>query len=143
MATAHVDGLNLEVATPLGLALKASVENVQAPSVSGEFGVLPGHLPLLASLKSGILKYKSGGKDHVAAIGPGFVEAGPEKVIVLTDKFVTAADVDVEAARKELATAEEKLRALVGENITAEQQELQRDAEWAQAQLDLASLGAN
>ena len=61
------------------------VDSVQAPSVEGEFGVLPNHLPLLAALKCGLLVWEVEGKRKVAAIGPGFVEGGPEKVLLLTD----------------------------------------------------------
>ena len=42
------DKIQLEIVTPKGRALTATVEEVTAPSVDGEFGVMPGHLPLLA-----------------------------------------------------------------------------------------------
>jgi F-type H+-transporting ATPase subunit epsilon len=35
--------VTLEIVTPQGLALREEVDDVTAPSVSGEFGVLPGH----------------------------------------------------------------------------------------------------
>ena len=44
--------LKLEVVTPGGLAVRAEADQVEAPSVFGEFGVLPGHLPLLAAMAS-------------------------------------------------------------------------------------------
>ena len=131
--------LRLEVATPLGLALKVEAESVQAPSVSGEFGVMPGHLPLLASLKSGAFKYRTSHKDHVAAVGPGFIEAGPDKVTVLTDLFVLAENVDTAEAQQELAAANARLSAYKGENDTAEYEEIVRALEWAQARIDVAA----
>jgi F-type H+-transporting ATPase subunit epsilon len=45
----------LEIVTPTGVALRKQVTDVTAPSVAGEFGVLPGHLPLLAALRTGLV----------------------------------------------------------------------------------------
>ncbi|HEY5319225.1 MAG TPA: hypothetical protein VIJ20_14650 [Solirubrobacteraceae bacterium] len=45
----------LEIVTPNGRALSASVDEVTAPSVKGEFGVLPGPLQLLAALRTGLV----------------------------------------------------------------------------------------
>jgi F-type H+-transporting ATPase subunit epsilon len=128
--------LRLEVATPTGLKLATDAESVQAPSVHGEFGVLPGHLPLLAALRCGLLKYTEGGHSRVAAIGPGFVQAGPDKVLVLTDMFASPDAIDVEAASKELSQADGKLREFGERYEGPGYQELQRNVDWAQARID-------
>ena len=78
---ANSEHLQLDVVTPSGSVLSAQVDSVQAPSVQGEFGVLPNHLPLLAALKCGLLVWEVEGKRSIAAIGPGFVEGGPDKVL--------------------------------------------------------------
>jgi F-type H+-transporting ATPase subunit epsilon len=128
--------LHLEVATPDGLALQAEAEIVTAPSVEGEFGVLPGHLPLLAATKAGLLKYRVAGKDEVAAIGPGFVEALPDRVLVLTDSFAKPASIDRSAAEKDLSTAERAVADYKGPMDDAAYQELARDLDWARARVD-------
>ena len=130
------DVVTLEVATPSGLALRTEATSVQAPSVRGEFGVLPGHLPLLAALRCGLLKYRSEGREHVAAVGPGFVEAGPEKVLLLTDLFALPEQVNEKTVREELAKAEAALKAFPDRYEGPEYVELQRDIDWAQARLD-------
>lgn len=128
--------LKLEVATPDGLALSTDVEMVTAPSVNGEFGVLPGHLPLLAATKSGLLKYRAAGKEEVAAVGPGFVEALPDKVVLLTDAFVKPGDIDRAQAEKDLAAAEKGLAELKGPHEGGEHEELKRAFDWARARVD-------
>lgn len=128
--------LALEVATPTGLALKTEAEFVQAPSVNGEFGVFPGHLPLLASLKCGVLTYKADGKVKVAAVGPGFVEAGATKVLLLTDLFALPADIDADAVRKELASAEEAHKKALSTPDRSDDDEAQRQVDWANARLE-------
>lgn len=130
--------LKLEVATPDGLALKADAEIVTAPSVEGEFGVLPGHLPLLAATRAGLLKYRSEGRDQVAAIGPGFVEALPDRVLVLTDAFLKPGSIDRASAERELADAEKKLAEAKGALDAPEHIELVRTLEWARARVDAA-----
>ena len=114
------DRLQLEVATPKELVLEAAPTSVTVPSVSGEFGVLPLHLPLLTALKAGVLQYNVDGKKHVAAVGPGFVEAGPEKVLLLTDQYATPDEIDADAEQAELAAAEAELKALGGSQTGSE-----------------------
>jgi len=152
------DVLTLEVATPSGLALRTEAEGVQAPSVEGEFGVLPGHLPLLAALRCGLLKYRHGNKEFVAAVGPGFVEAEPDKVLLLTDLFALPDAIDADETKKELGAAEKALAAHFDarkkrmddlgkgkdeaevrealEDMQLEEKELQRNVDWAQARLE-------
>ncbi len=127
--------LTLEVATPMGLVLKTDATSVAAPSVNGEFGVFAGHLPLLAAVKPGLLKYKSAGKDYVAAVSSGFVEAGPAKVLLLTDMFALPTDIDEAAVRAELAEAEKSLVAFKDRYEGNQYEELQRKIDWCNARL--------
>jgi F-type H+-transporting ATPase subunit epsilon len=129
------DLLSLEVATPVGLALSTECELIAAPSVQGEFGVLPNHLPLLAALRSGVIKYRVEGKDMLAAVGPGFVEAGPHRVLLLTDSFARPEDVRAEDVREELADAEKQLTELDASASEVEREEIMRAIEWAHARL--------
>ncbi|MFW6049588.1 MAG: ATP synthase F1 subunit epsilon [Myxococcota bacterium] len=136
MAAQDENILRLEVATPEGMQLQTDAESVQAPSVHGEFGVLPGHLPLLAALKCGLLKYRANGKDHVVAIGPGFVQAEPGRVLLLTDLFARPDTIEVERVRKELSEAERRLAEFPERHEGSEYQELQRDVDWALARIE-------
>jgi F-type H+-transporting ATPase subunit epsilon len=131
------DVLTLEVATPQGLALRTECEAVSAPSVRGEFGVLPNHLPLLAALRCGMLTYRIDGKDHVAAIGPGFVSAGPDRVELLTDLFALPDDIDLDEAKKDRTAAEEELKKFDKLHEGPEYHELARNIDWAQARIDV------
>jgi len=141
MADATPTTLRLEVATPAGLALTADVTAVEAPSVEGEFGVLPGHLPLLAALRAGRLEYHVDGQVKVAAVGPGFAEVEPDRVTVLTDVIAFPEKIDVERVRAERAEANEKLSAYPDHYSGPDYDELQRAVDWAQARLDAAGQG--
>jgi F-type H+-transporting ATPase subunit epsilon len=128
--------LQLDVVTPTGSVLSMRVDSVQAPSVEGEFGVLPNHLPLLAALKCGLLVWEVEGKRKVAAIGPGFVEGGPDKVLLLTDLYAAPEDIKPEAVREELGKAEEALKAFDELYEGPDYNELQRNVDWAHARLE-------
>jgi F-type H+-transporting ATPase subunit epsilon len=113
------DSIRLEIVTPRGRALAASVDEVTAPSVEGEFGVLPGHLPLLAALRTGIVAYRQGTETKRCAVGTGFAEAGPDKLVILTSEFAEPEKVDPVLVRRELAEVQEKLAKIEGVPIAA------------------------
>jgi F-type H+-transporting ATPase subunit epsilon len=137
------DKILLEIVTPKGRALSVTADEVTAPSVDGEFGVMPGHLPLLAALRTGLVSYKTGGETKTCAVGPGFVEAGPDKVSIVTDEFAERDHVDPVLVRKELSEVQAKISVEVakpqenGEAPSAELQVLIRRENWLAAQLEL------
>jgi F-type H+-transporting ATPase subunit epsilon len=136
------DKIDLEIVTPKGRALAASVDEVTAPSVNGEFGVLPGHLPIVASIRTGIVTYRQGGESKRVAIGPGFAEAGQNKLLILAEDYAERQMIDPVVVRKELAEVQAKLeKVLAALDLTPELQTERKaliDREnWLAAQLEL------
>ena len=129
--------LELEIVTPEGLALKETVQSITAPSVEGEFGVLPGHRPLLAALKTGIVSYSKDGTEVRVAVGRGFVEIYEDRATVLTDNFIRKEDVDPVRTRLDLKDADEELDNLQADPDSAEYLEAARKELWAAARLTL------
>ncbi|MDB4994273.1 MAG: synthase epsilon chain [Myxococcaceae bacterium] len=133
--------IELEIVTPRGKALGVQVDEVRAPSIEGEFGVLPGHLPLLASLKNGLVTYRQGNEEHRCAIGGGFAEVGPTKCLILTDEFTERDAVDPVLVRRELADVQGDLNKLVSDvsvDATDERVRVLVEREnWLAAQLEL------
>ncbi len=126
--------LTLHVVTPTGQALEQEVDEVTLPGLLGEFGVLPGHVPLLAATKAGVLRYRAGGERGRLAIGPGFAQVdGKGAVVALVQKAVAADKVDREAAEKLLQDAEARLQKEAG----AAESVAEADRDWAQAQLEV------
>jgi F-type H+-transporting ATPase subunit epsilon len=119
MATeARTDKIDLEIVTPLGRQLATSVDEVTAPSVNGEFGVMPGHLPLLAAVRTGIVAYRQGTEWKRCAVGAGFAEAGANKLLILTDDFVEREKVDPVRVRKDLAEVQVELAKAMAGGLT-------------------------
>src|ERR671935_1285976 len=95
--------LTLEIVTPDRALIREEVDEVVVPGAEGELGVLPGHTPLLSSLKVGELWYRQGQEKHYLAIAFGFVEVLPDRVTVLAQIAERAEDIDVtraEAAKR-------------------------------------------
>ncbi len=102
--------LLLEIVTPQGLVFSSEVDEVTASGSEGEFGVLPGHVPFITTLKIGMLTCKKGNEKLIFFVNWGYAEIGPDKVIVLADSAEKSDEIDVERAREAMKRAEELLK---------------------------------
>jgi F-type H+-transporting ATPase subunit epsilon len=101
--------LVLEIVTPDRSLVREEVDELQLPGSEGYFGVLPGHAPLLATLKVGELWYRTGQEKHFLAIAGGFVEVLPAHVTVLAQIAERAEEIDIARAEAAKRRAEERL----------------------------------
>lgn len=101
--------LTLEIVTPDRALLREEVDEVVVPGSQGEFGVLPGHTPLLSTLKIGELWYRRGQEKHFLAVAFGFVEVLPDRVTVLAQVGERAQEIDVQRAERAKQRAEQRL----------------------------------
>ena len=111
------DRLLLELVTPERRVLSEEVVEVRIPGVVGELGVLPGHAPLLTALGTGPLSYTQAGVEHRLAVQGGFAEVLPDRVTVLARVAELPGEIDLEAARRQLAEAEARLPKAVAEDL--------------------------
>lgn len=109
MADTLPTSLALTVVTRERKFIEVDVDEVVLPARDGEIGVLPGHTPLLASLKVGTLRYRTGATVSRIVISWGFAEVLPDRVIVLAERGVLPAEIDINAAEAERAEAEREL----------------------------------
>ncbi len=136
------DNIELEIVTPKGRALAATVDEVTAPSAQGEFGVLPGHLPMVAALRPGIVSYKQGNETKRVAVGGGFAEAGQNKLLILSDEFADRQQIDPVVVRKQMNELQPKLERVLGSTemtpeLEVEKKTLIEEENWLAAQLEL------
>src|SRR5689334_8433951 len=101
--------LTLEIVTPDRSLLREDVDEVVVPGSEGELGVLPGHTPLLSSLKIGELWYRQGSEKHYLAVAFGFVEVLPDRVTILAQVAERPQDIDIARAERAKERAEEAL----------------------------------
>ncbi len=102
--------LMLEIVSPHGAVLKEEVDEVIAPGSEGEFGVLPGHISFVTTLKVGVLVYKQGGAARYVFVNSGYSEVSGDTVLVLADSAERAEAIDVERAKEAVRRAEERLK---------------------------------
>lgn len=107
--------LQLEMVTPYRKVLSEEVDEISAPGAIGEFGLLPGHTPMLTTLKIGELSYKQGSENFHVAVNWGYVEVEGDKVTVLVETAEPADEIDLERAKAALGRAEEALKKLAPE----------------------------
>ena len=132
--------LQLALVTPAGALAAHPVDEVVAPGVLGELGILPGHLPLLSALAPGVLSFRDGKERTFLAIGVGYLQVGAgNRVDVLVEQAEAAGDIDEDAARKE-----EQILLAEMQGVSTESPEAQVRAgrlAWAQARLAAKRLG--
>ena len=101
--------LQLEIVTPEAKVYDESVDSVTLPTVEGEVGILPGHIPLLASLQPGEIQLTSGGTTENLAIDKGFAQILGDKVSVLTEGAINVEQIDLSAIKDARVRAEQAL----------------------------------
>ncbi len=101
--------IRLEFVTPERAVVHDDVDEVELPGEEGHFGVLPGHAPLLAALRTGPMWYRKGTERRHAFVDGGFVEVLPDRVSVLAQVAERAEDIDLARAEASKRRAEGRL----------------------------------
>jgi len=102
--------LTLEIVTPEARVYSDTVDTVVIPTVEGEIGILPGHIPLLTQVGAGELRVSKNGKTELLAIGDGFAEIDGDKVSILAESAIAEEKIDEAAAENAMQRAQDALR---------------------------------
>jgi len=106
-----LETLTVSVVTPDGPVLEEDFEMVICKAVTGEIGILPGHIPLVAPLDIAGVRLTSEKNEKELAVNGGLMEVGPEVVTILAQSAEKPADIDVARAREAKERAERRLQA--------------------------------
>jgi F-type H+-transporting ATPase subunit epsilon len=122
------DKVRLKVVTPGRLVLDEEVDEVTAPGVKGEFGVLPNHISFLTLLEPGEMSYKQGTTRRFLAISGGYAEVLDNVMTVLAPAAEFGVEIDVNRARAAREKAERRLSEIHFEdkNFAAAEQALRK-----------------
>ncbi|ALC88715.1 ATP synthase F0F1 subunit epsilon [Bacillus sp. FJAT-18017] len=116
--------IKVSVVTPDGPVYESDVEMVSTKAQSGELGVLPGHIPMVAPLEIGAVRMKKDGKTEFVAVSGGFLEVRPDQVTILAQAAEQSSAIDVERAVRAKERAEQRLRERQQENVDFRRAEL-------------------
>ena len=85
------------------------VDMVVAPGIEGQLGILPQHAPLVTTLAPGELRIVKGGSEEDFAVSGGFLQVGPDRVMVLADTAERSEEIDIARAEEARRRAESEL----------------------------------
>ena len=103
--------LTLEIVTPEAKVYSDTIDSVVVPTVQGEIGILPGHIPLLTQVEHGELRVTKGTATSFLAVGGGFAQIDGDRVRVLAEHAITEEKIDENAVEAALKKAELELSA--------------------------------
>ena len=129
--------LKLLVVTPERKVAESEEDLVELPGAEGYLGILPGHTPLIAQLKTGVVSWRHSGASESLAVSAGLAEISQDRVAVLADSAEAAAQIDAAAAEREKAEAEKQMSAAGVDTLPG----IQARFELAQARLAVARKG--
>jgi len=104
------ENTEFELVSPEQLLLSEPVEMVVVPGTEGDFGVLPGHAPMISAVRTGVISiWRDGTVDRRIFVAGGFAEVTPERCTVLADEAVALETADRGAAQERVSDAEDDL----------------------------------
>ncbi len=99
-----------ELVSPERLIRSEPVEMVVVPGGEGDFGVLPGHTPMISTVRPGVISiYEGGNVTERIFVAGGFAEVTPERCTVLADTAVPLAEIDGGEVERRIAALGEEL----------------------------------
>ena len=104
MATFHFD-----LVSPEKIAFSGEVDQVDVPGQEGDFGVLAGHAPFVATLRPGILTVTAGGTQQKIIVLGGLAEISETGLTILADVATSLKELDQTAFAAEISGMEAKL----------------------------------
>src|SRR5262245_50523592 len=113
------DTLHLEIVTPEGVVYSGDVTMVTLPSVDGQLGIYPVHVPLVTEIVPGEIIAHTTAGDTFLAVGGGLVDVEATRVAIITDMAVAADNIDEAKAEEARRRAEARLREKISDEEIA------------------------
>jgi F-type H+-transporting ATPase subunit epsilon len=99
--------LHFELVSPARLLFSGDVASVQIPGSEGEMTIMPGHSPVLATLKPGVVVVQKDSGTEKMFVRGGFAEVNAAGLTVLAETAISLADLDQAALSQQIKNAEE------------------------------------
>ncbi|MBO4928100.1 MAG: ATP synthase F1 subunit epsilon [Clostridiales bacterium] len=95
----------LEVVTPYDVFFEGRIERVVIPAMDGQYGIMPGHSPLVLAITPGIARFDVDGESRSFVISEGFAEIGQHVVIIVCNAAEWPEKIDEDRAKQALDRA--------------------------------------
>jgi F-type H+-transporting ATPase subunit epsilon len=104
------DKLTFSLVAPERELFHGLVDQVVAPGEDGDFGVLPGHAPLMSTLRPGAIRVLDGGSERKIFVYGGFADVTPDGLTILAEEALDVAEINSAQVAADLKNAEEDFR---------------------------------
>ncbi len=102
--------LHFELVSPSRLLFSGEVASVTIPGTEGDMGILPGHAPVLSTLRPGVITVtRDAGEELRIFVRGGFAEVNPSGLTVLAETAIPLSELDATAIAGQVRNAEEDL----------------------------------
>ena len=115
------DKISFDLVSPERLLLSTEAEMVTIPGTEGDMGVMAGHMPLISTLRPGVIAVSGG--DQRFYVMSGFAEVNPGKLTVLAEGAVPVAELDATALDQRIKNTEEDVALAKSDGERAKAQE--------------------
>lgn len=131
------DRVEFELVSPERLVKSQSVGMVVVPCSEGDIGVLPGHTPLIGTVRPGVVDIHEDGKvSESIFVSGGFVEVTPERCTLLAEEATAVGDLNQDEAQARLDAGKIAL-----EKASSEVEKSNAEADIKTAEAMLAAMG--
>lgn len=98
--------MTLEVVNPYEVFYEGRIERIVIPTLDGQYGIMPGHAPLVLAVTPGIARFECDGETKMFAISEGFAEIGQHVVIIVCNAAEWPSEIDSDRAKSALERAQ-------------------------------------
>ena len=133
--------LSLRVLAPDQSVFDGIADEVILPSTSGQVGILPGHVTMLAALETGVMQLKEGGEWKSIVLLGGFAEVESDEVTVLVNGAELGTSIDRSAAEADLDAARQAAASFEGQPSSTEKLKAQQLLARAKARVAACTAG--
>jgi F-type H+-transporting ATPase subunit epsilon len=112
--------LTLRVLAPDQSVFDGSAEEVILPSTTGQVGILPGHVTMLAALDTGVMRLRDGNGWSTIALMGGFAEVEADEVTVLVNAAELGSSINAASAETEFEAAKQAASSFEGQASSPE-----------------------
>jgi F-type H+-transporting ATPase subunit epsilon len=98
-----------ELVSPEKVLLAGEAEQVQLPGAEGDMTILPGHSPLISTLRPGVIDVTLNGSKSRVYVRQAFAQVEPDRLTVLAEKAYDVAGLNAASISAELSAAEAEL----------------------------------
>ncbi|MDX1770368.1 MAG: F0F1 ATP synthase subunit epsilon, partial [Planococcaceae bacterium] len=116
--------IKVNIVTPDGPVYDSEVNMIIANTTTGEIGILPGHIPMVAPLEVSAIRLKKDNQTDIVAVSGGFLEVRPDQVSILAPSAEVSSTIDINRAKEAMKRAEERLNLSKQDDVDFKRAEL-------------------